>query len=107
MLAAVMSFLLLCNRLNISGLPPPCRVGNGLATNLLHQHPTAPRTERGEGDEEQETPVPPAVEDIAGHDHESVLQTQLPLRLAEEPVKDVPIEQENYRQENSKLDRIE
>ena len=78
-----------------------------LVINPLHQHPTAPRAERGEGDKEQEAPVPPAVEDIAGHHHEGVLQAQLPLRLADEAVKDEPIEQEHYRQEYRELDGVE
>ena len=52
-------------------------------------------------------PVPTAVEDIAGHHHEGVLQTQLPLRLAKKPVEDEPIEQKHYRQEYRELDGVE
>ena len=33
----------------------------------------APRAEGGEGDEQQESPVPPAVEDVACHHHEGIL----------------------------------
>ena len=78
-----------------------------MAFNPLHQHPTAPRAERGEGDEQKETPVPPAVKNIAGRHHEGVLQAQLPLRLADEPIEDEPIEQEHYRQEDGELDGVE
>ena len=67
----------------------------------------APRAERGESDEQQETPVPPAVEHIAGHHHKSVLQPQLPLRLADEAVEDEPIEQKDYWKKNRKLHGIE
>ena len=55
----------------------------------------------------QKPPVPPAVEHIAGHRHESVLQAQLPLRLGDEAVKDEPIEQKHYRQEDGELDGVE
>ena len=78
-----------------------------LAINPLHQHPAAPRAEGCKGDEEQKTPVPPAVKHITRHHHESVLQTQLPLRLADEAVEDEPIEQEDYRQKQGELDGVE
>ena len=51
--------------------------------------------------------IPPAVEHIARHHNESVLQTQLPLRLADKTVENEPIEQEDYRQEEGELDGVE
>ena len=69
--------------------------------------PAAPRTERSESNEQQKPPVPPAVKHIACHHYESVLQPQLPLRLADEAVEDKPIEQEHYRQEYRELDGVE
>ena len=52
-------------------------------------------------------PVPPTVEHISSHHHEGVLQTQLPLRVANKPIKDKLIEQKHYRQEYGELDGVE
>ena len=72
-----------------------------------YEQSTSPRAERGESDEQKEPPVPPAIEHITGHHNEGVLQTQLPLPLADKAVEDEPIEQEHYRQEDGKLDGVE
>ena len=71
------------------------------------EHPATPRTKRCKCDEQQKTPVPPTVEHIACYNYKSVLQLQLPLRLADEAVEDKPIEQKDYRQEYRELDGIE
>ena len=78
-----------------------------LVLNPLHQHSAAPRTKRGECNKQQKTPVPPAVKNITRHHHESVLQPQLVLRLADKAVEDEPIEQEDYRQKQGELDGVE
>ena len=74
---------------------------------LSDEQAAAPRAERGEGDEQQESPVPPAVEDVTCHHHEGILQTQLPLRLADKAVEDEPIKQEYYWQKYCELDGVE
>ena len=74
---------------------------------LSDKQSAAPRTKRCKCDEQQKTPVPPTVEHIACHNYKSVLQTQLPLRLADEAVEDKPIEQKDYRQEYRELDGVE
>ena len=108
MLAVAISFLCFCNLLISNELPPPRQFRVKLmAINPLHQHPAAPRAEGCEGDKEQKPPVPPAVEHIAGHYHEGVLQAQLPLRLGDKAVEDEPIEQKHYRQEDGELDGVE
>ena len=64
-------------------------------------------TEGGNGYQNKEPPVPPAVEDVTGNDDEEVLQEQLVLAAAECVVEHKPIEQEHYRQENGKLNGVE
>lgn len=85
--------------------PHPC-LGLFLVLGFPYQQSATPRAERGEGDEQQEAPIPPAVEHVTCDHHESVLQAQLPLRLADESVEDEPIEQEYYRQEYRELDGV-
>ena len=68
---------------------------------------TAPRAERCENDKQQKPPIPPTIKHIARHHDKSVLQTQLPLRLADEAVEDEPIEQEHYRKKYRELEGIE
>ena len=65
---------------------------------MLCQQTAAEAAHRSEGNQEQETPVPPPIEDVAGKDHQQVL----PPTAA----KNEPIEQENYRQENQELEGI-
>ena len=67
----------------------------------------APRAERREGDQQQEAPVPPAVEHVARHYHERVLRPQTPPPSAHHTAEDIPIEHEHYRQKHRKLYRIE
>ena len=74
---------------------------------LSDEQSTTPRTQRSECNEQQKPPVPPAVKHVTGHHHKSVLQPQLPLRLADKAVEDEPIEKEDYRQEYRELDGIE
>ena len=78
-----------------------------LVFNPLHQHSATPRAKRGKRDEQQKTPIPPAVEHITRHNNESVLQPQLPLRLADEAVENEPIEQKDYRQKQGELYGVE
>ena len=65
------------------------------------------RAQSGEGDEDQETPVPPAVKDIRRDDNQHVLDCQLVLASAYPSVADEPIEEKHYRQEKQKLNGIE
>ena len=84
----------------------PCfRILPGLC--FSDKQTASPRTKGCKRDEQQKTPVPSSIEHIAGHHHKSVLQTQLPLRLADEAVEDEPIEQKYYRQEYRELDGVE
>ena len=53
----------------------------------------------GKGNESQETPVPPAVEHIAGNDKPEVLQSQIPVQG--------PEHDPDRRQEKHELERIE
>jgi hypothetical protein len=71
-------------------------LGLFLSIRLPYQKTAAPRTERGEGYEQQKTPVPPAVEHIARQHHKGVLQPQLMFRLAYKTVEDKPVKQKNY-----------
>lgn len=74
---------------------------------ILNEQAAQERTERGYGYEDEKPPVPPAVENVTGNDDEEVLQEQLVLAAAECVVEHKPIEQENYRKENGKLDGVE
>ena len=86
--------------------PHPC-FGCFLRLGLTYEKAATPRAERGERYQQQETPVPPAVEHIARHHNKGILQFQLPLRLADEAVEDKPIEQKNYRKEYRELNGVE
>ena len=66
---------------------------------MLEQQTTDIAEERREGDEAEKTPVPPAVEHVAGHDQKQILQAT--------GLEHKPIEQEHYRQEKHELKRIE
>lgn len=74
---------------------------------ILNEQSAEIGTEGGNGYEDKEPPVPPTVEDVTGNDDEEVLQEQLVLAASERVVKHKPIEQEDYRQENGKLDGVE
>ena len=79
---------------NIERCPCLCPI---LCFRLSDEQAAAPRAKRSKSDEQKEPPVPPAIEHITRHHYEGVLQTQLPLRLADKTVEDIPIEQEDYR----------
>ena len=74
---------------------------------MLYADAAEKRTERCEGDEDKKPPVPPAVEDVTGNDNEEVLQEQLVLAATERVVEHKPIEEEDYRQKNGKLNGVE
>ena len=61
---------------------------------------TAPAAERGEGNQEEKTPVPPTIEEVRDRNHKEVLCPHTPL-------KHKPIEQEHSRQKQGELYRIE
>ena len=73
---------------------------------LSDEQTAAPRAERGKRDKQQKPPIPPAIEHITRHHNESILQTQLPLRLPDETVKDKPIEQKDYWKKYRELDGV-
>ena len=75
-------------------LPPFLRFVKALQENAAGE-----AAERGEKDEQQEAPVPPAVEHVACHDHEEVLPPQR--------FENVPVEQKNNGKENQKFERVE
>ena len=75
-------------------LPPFLRVVKALQENAAGE-----AAERGEKNEQQEAPVPPAVEHVACHDHEEVLPPQR--------FENVPVEQKNNGKENQKFERVE
>ena len=84
----------------------PClRLLPGLC--FSNKQTASPRTKGCKRDEQQKPPVPPPIKHLTRHHNESVLQTQLPLRLADEAVEDEPIEQKYYRQEYRELDGVE
>ena len=89
---------------NVSGCP--CFSGFR-SWRVSDEQSATPGAERSKSNEYQKTPVPPAVEHIARYNNKGVLQTQLPLRLADEAVEHEPIEQEDYRQEYRELDGVE
>ena len=64
----------------------------------LNEQATQEAACRRDDDENQETPVPPAVKDITRHKDEQVLPTQ--------PLEDKPVEQEHYRQEYHECERV-
>jgi hypothetical protein len=66
---------------------------------MFYQQPTYITTECCKCYQYQETPVPPAIEHIACDNDQQILPTS--------PTKHKPIEQEHYRQEQQKLERIE
>ena len=65
------------------------------------------REDSGDGNQNEETPRPPAVEDIAGQDNEEVLPEKLARRGAQHIAKNEPIEQKDNWQENGICERIE
>lgn len=73
----------------------------------MNQPTASPRAKRSEGDQEQKPPVPPSVKHIARDQHKSILPLQLVAAASERIVKHKPIEQENYWQEQGKLEAIE
>ena len=70
-----------------------------LAPETANQHSRRIAASRRDGDEDQEAPVPPAVEDVARHYDQQVLPAQRPEHE--------PVETEYYRQEDQELKRIE
>jgi hypothetical protein len=61
-----------------------------------YPYSTQPTAKRGEGNEDEETPVPPAIEEIGGCHNKEILQPQFPF-------KDKPIEQKYYWKKNKKF----
>lgn len=62
--------------------------GQRLPPVFFYQEATAPTAEGGEGDEQQETPIPEAIEKVGGGHDEEVLRFQV-------PVENEPVEQEH------------
>ena len=60
-------------------------------------------TQCSDSNKYQESPIPPAVEDIACNNDKEILQQKLVLALAQSIVKDEPIEEKNYWQKKSKF----
>ena len=72
----------------------------GIVPTLFNQQ-TRPETARGrECNQEQESPIPPSVEDVGHHHDEEILQLEV---LTE----DEPIEQKHYRQEDGEFYGVE
>ena len=60
-----------------------------------------------DSNEYQESPIPPAVEDIACDNNKEVLQQKLVLTLAEGIIKDKPIEEKDYWEKDCELKWVE
>ena len=77
------------------------RLGPAGIVPILFNQQTRPEAARGgEGNQEQEPPVPPSVEDVGHHHDEEILQLEV---LSE----DEPIEQKHYRQEDGEFYGVE
>jgi hypothetical protein len=64
-------------------------------------------TQCSDSNEYQESPIPPAVEDIACYYNKEVLQQQLVFALTESIVEDKPIEEKNYWEKDCELKGVE
>ena len=73
-------------------------LAHALSLKALDEYATHVAAQRGEGNEQQETPVPPAIEHIAGDQQQHVLP---PPATEHEP-----IEQEHYRQKYQECNRV-
>jgi hypothetical protein len=84
---------------------------NGFLTPLgrcfLNTKTAEEREDSGDGNQDQETPRPPAVEDIAGQNDEEVLPKKLARTRTQHIAKNEPIEQKDDWQENGICERIE
>lgn len=67
---------------------------------FVDQEAASPAAERGEGNEKEEPPVPPAIKDIGRHDNEKVLPSYFPVEYK-------PVKQERYRQEDGEFQGVE
>jgi hypothetical protein len=65
---------------------------------MFNQHTTVETANGRKDNQEQESPVPPAIEDITGHYNQQVL----PFALLEHK----PVKHEHYRQKHQELKRI-
>jgi hypothetical protein len=66
---------------------------------MLDEQSAEKAAERSDDDENEKTPIPPAIKDVARHEDEQILPPQL--------LEDKPLEQEHYRQENHECERVE
>ena len=71
----------------------------------VDQKSTTPGAEGSEGYEDEETPVPPAVEDVTCYNDKRVLQTQFEC-VADFGIAYRPINQKDERQKEGKFDRV-
>ena len=67
---------------------------------------TEEREDSGDSNQNQESPIPPAVEYITCDNNKEVLPQQLAFTLAHGVVKHEPIEQEDYWEEDCELEGV-
>ena len=70
---------------------------------FLNTDATQEREDSSDSNKNQESPIPPAVEDITGDYYEEVLPQQLAFTTTHRVVEHKPIEQKNYRKEDEKF----
>ena len=73
---------------------------------MVDEQSAGPRAERGERDEKQESPIPPAVEDITGKNDKGILQPKSEP-VVDRRVPDRPVDEKDDGQEECKFERVE
>ena len=87
---------------DVSRHPSFCGFGLLFAVSRANKQAASPRAEGGKSDKQQETPIPPAVKDITGDEHKSVLKTQLES-VVYVRVPDCPVNEEYKGQKERKF----
>lgn len=73
---------------------------------FLNTDATQEREDSSDSNKNQESPIPPAVEDIACNNDKEILQQKLVFTLAKGIVKDKPIEEKDYWEEEGEFEGV-